>query len=192
MPSPNFLPTKTHGATAVITHRIFPGKENDYENWLNQIAPLCKKSIGHLDWQMIRPIPTLTSTYTVIIRFDSTDHLNKWMTSVERSNLIAEIAPVLADNDSFVIQSGLDFLFPYNPRITASPLRWKQFLITWSAIFPLVNLVPLAILPPLRSLNLPQNRSFDSLIVTGTIVFLMVYLIMPIYTKSIKNWLFKR
>jgi hypothetical protein len=59
------------GATAVITHRVREGREADYDNWLNEIGPLCQAAPGHLDWHIIRPIPTLPTTYTVIVRFDT-------------------------------------------------------------------------------------------------------------------------
>ncbi len=54
------------GATVAITHRIRSDKHAKYENWLNQIAPLSKTSLGFLDWHVVRPIAGLTETYTVI------------------------------------------------------------------------------------------------------------------------------
>ncbi|TGN18773.1 antibiotic biosynthesis monooxygenase [Leptospira idonii] len=183
---------KTSGASAVITHQILEGKENEYEAWLNRIAPICKQSKGHLDWQIIRPISHLTTTYTVVIRFDSVENLSGWMTSLERSKLIEEVSSLLTTVDRYSIQKGLDFLFAAPSEETPKvPVRWKQFLVTWSAIFPLVNLVPLGLLPILRFSKIPQNQLLDSLLITGTIVSLMVYLIMPIYTKRIKNWLYR-
>lgn len=179
------------GASVVITHQIIDGKEKEYENWLNEIGPLCRNAPGHLDWQIIRPIPGLTSTYTVIIRFDSTEHLKAWMDSTERRRLIEKVKSLLDKGDNYSISSGLDFLFtPAQPK-TLVPLRWKQYLVTWSAIFPLSVLIPLVLLPILRKLGIPQIRLIDSLIISGTIVFLMVYLVMPYYTKLIKKWLYK-
>ena len=59
------------GATVVITHRVRDGQQDDYDNWLNEIGPVCKAYPGHLDVQIIRPISGITATYTVIIRFDT-------------------------------------------------------------------------------------------------------------------------
>lgn len=44
---------ETQGASVVITHQIIDGKQSEYENWLNEIAPMCKNAVGHLDWQII-------------------------------------------------------------------------------------------------------------------------------------------
>ncbi|MBZ9994033.1 hypothetical protein [Mesorhizobium sp. BH1-1-4] len=37
------------------------------ENLINEIGPLCRSSAGNLDRQIIRPVPGLSSTDTVIV-----------------------------------------------------------------------------------------------------------------------------
>ena len=183
--------TIEQGATVVITHRVRDGEQARYDDWLNEIGPLCRSSVGHLDWQIIRPVSGLTATYTVILRFDTREHLQDWMNSQDRKRLIEKVRPILAQDDDFFIRSGLDFWFTPEGAKACVPARWKQFLVTWSAIFPLVLVMPLLVVPLLRQLGFPQNRYIDTLCVTGTIVSLMVYFIMPRYTKLIKRWLFK-
>lgn len=177
------------GATVVITHRVRDGKETDYDNWLNEIGPLCQGSPGHLDWQIVRPIAGLTMTYTVIIRFDTCDHLRQWMGSPDRQRLIERVRPLLAADDDYSIRSGLDFWFT-PPGSAKVPVRWKQFLITWSAIYPLVLGVPEVVLPLLHQLGAPDNRFLATLLVTASVVSLMVYVVMPRYTKLVRQWLF--
>jgi antibiotic biosynthesis monooxygenase (ABM) superfamily enzyme len=96
------------GATAVISHRVRDGKHADYEKWLDEIAPLCRASPGHLDWHIVRPISGLTETYTIIIRFDTEGHLREWMESPIRSRLIEKVQPLLVTGDDYTISSGLD------------------------------------------------------------------------------------
>jgi antibiotic biosynthesis monooxygenase (ABM) superfamily enzyme len=180
----------TMGATLVITHRVRAGKQGEYEKWMNEIGPLCGSSAGNLDWQIIQPVPGFSSTYTVIVRFDTEAHLRAWTESPVRSQLIERVKPLLASGDDFFIRSGLDFWFTPIEAKTKVPARWRQFLMTWSAIYPLVLGVPIIVSPALRLLGIPDNRWFTTLIVTGTIVVLMVYVIMPRYTKLVKRWLF--
>jgi hypothetical protein len=178
------------GATVVITHRVRDDKHADYERWLNEIAPLCKASPGHLDWHIVRPISGLTETYTVIIRFDTTAHLRGWMESPTRARLIEKAQPLFVTGDDFFISSGLDFWFAPTGAKAKVPVRWKQYLVTWSAIYPLVLGVPLVVAPVLGLLGVPDNRLLSTLVVTGTVVFLMVYVVMPRYTKLLQRWLF--
>lgn len=178
------------GASVVITHHILDGKRQEYEKWLDDIVPVTKHSEGFIDLQIVRPIPDLTFVYTVIIRFDTISHLKHWMESDSRKNLIEKAAPLFRKNDHYKIKSGLDFLFE-SENETKIPVRWKQFLVTWSAIYPLSLLIPLFVLPFLRLLQIPVNHYSDGLIVSGCIVFLMVFAVMPNYTRLIRKWLYK-
>ena len=49
-------------------------------------------------------------------------------------------------------------------------------------------LVPLAVRPAASRLGLPSNRYLDTLMVCGTVVFLMVYVVMPRYTRLVQRW----
>lgn len=178
------------GATVVITHRVRCDKHADYERWLDQIGPLCRASPGHLDWHIVRPIPGLTETYTVIIRFDTTEHLKSWMESNERERLIEKAKPLFVGADDFYISSGLDFWFTPAGAKAKVPVRWKQFLITWSAIYPLALGVPYVVSPALRLVGIPSNPPIATFAVSAVVVFLMVYVVMPRYTRLVQRWLF--
>src|SRR5208282_1845795 len=103
--------TDDPGATVVITHRVRVHKHAEYERWLEEIAPLCKASPGCLDWHIVRPIPGLTETYTIVIRFDTNGHLKLWMDSDDRARLIEKARPMFVTGDDFFVSSGLDFWF---------------------------------------------------------------------------------
>ena len=177
-----------YGATVVITHRVRENRLADYEEWLNEISPVARSSPGNLDWHIVRPIPGLTATYTIILRFDSEANLRGWIESPTRMRLIKKAQPLFVKGDDFFISSGLDFWF--TPGGAKVPVRWKQGLVTWSAIYPLVLGVPLILAPVLESFSFAKNRVVTTLLVTGVVVFLMVYVVMPRYTRLIKRWLF--
>lgn len=179
------------GASVVITHHILDNKQAEYEKWLDEIVPITKHSEGFIDLQIVRPIPKLTFVYTVIIRFDTISNLKHWMESDDRKKLIEKANPYFRKNDRYQIKSGLDFLFNNESEGNKVPVRWKQFLATWSAIYPVSILVPLVSLPVLRFLKVPENHYSDALINSGIIVFLMVFVVMPNYTKLIKKWLYE-
>ena len=179
------------GASVVITHRVSIEKQAQYEEWLNEIGPIAKASEGLLDLHVVRPVRGVTETYSIIIRYDSEQNLRNWMESDVRNQLIAKVQDLLIGKDEYRIQSGLDFWFMPEGAKARIPVRWKQFLITWSAIYPLVLGVPLTLAAVLRWLGVPENHYVDVLFATAVIVFLMVYVVMPRYTKLVRNWLFK-
>lgn len=182
---------ETQGASVVITHHILDGKQAEYETWLDEILPVAKNADGFIDWQVVRPIPNLTFVYTVIIRFDTIENLKNWMESDARKKLIDKAHPLFTKEDNYEIKSGLDFLFYGEKADIKTPVRWKQYLATWSAIFPLSILMQLVLLPFLRQLDIPANRYLDTFISTGCLVFLVIFVVMPNYTKLIRKWLFK-
>ena len=186
------LPPATFtGATVVITHQVRAGQESAYEKWLEAIGPICRAAPGHLDVQIIRPIRAVTTTYTVVLRFDTEEHLRQWMQSADRQQLIDMVRPSLAADDDYTIRSGLDFWFNPPGSSAKVPVRWKQALLTWSAIYPLVLGVPTVLIPFLRTIGVPDNRFLMTLLVTGAVVALMVYIIMPRYTRLVRHWLFE-
>jgi hypothetical protein len=178
------------GATAVINHHISDGKQGEYEAWLEEVRPLCQSSKGNIDWQIIRPIPSLTYNYTVIIRFDTIENLKLWMESVTRNQSVKKVEALFVKGDMYRINSGLDFLFLEDSHQKA-PQKWKQYLVTWSAIFPLSVMFSFLLIPLFTILNIQNNKIIISLISSGIIVFTMVYILMPHYTRLIRTWLYK-
>ena len=179
------------GATAVISHHVKDGRESDYEHWLEEIIPACKSYPGHLGIQVIRPVPGATREYTHIIRFDTRDHLLAWLNSKDRERLIATVQPLLAADDRFVVKSGLDFWFTPEGAAIKVPTRWKQCVLTWSVIYPLVLIVPETVAGLLNPLGFATNAYFVTLIATLSIVLLMTYVVMPYYTRLVAPWLYR-
>jgi uncharacterized protein len=178
----------SRGATVVISHRVHPGMHPAYEEWLHEISPACRASEGFLELQVIRPLADISTSYTVVIGFDTTDHLRGWIESDHRRRLIDKAKPFLA-TDAYAIHSGLDFWFMPEASSAPVPVRWKQFLVTWSAIYPLALGVPLLVAPALSRLGVTRN-ALVAIPVTAIMVALMVYVIMPRYTKLVRRWLF--
>jgi antibiotic biosynthesis monooxygenase (ABM) superfamily enzyme len=187
----DLAPTGDDGAAVVVTHRVRADRHDEYERWLEEIVPLCKASVGCLDWHVVRPIAGVTETYTVIVRFDTTTHLKQWMQSGERNRLIEKVQPLFVGADDFYISSGLDFWFTPAGAKARLPVRWKQYVLTWSAIYPLALVVPFAVAPVLRLSGVPAILPVTTLAVTAVVVFLMVYVVMPRYTRLVQRWLFR-
>jgi hypothetical protein len=161
-------------ATVFITHRVPEGGQADYEKWAGQIAPFSIAAPGLLDRHVVPPVPGLTDSYTVALRFDTQEHLQEWMQSPTRSRLIEEVRPLF-----------VDFWFVPEGVNARAPVRWKQYLVSWSAIYPLVTATTLVV----RRL-LPDHFLLTTLVVTGIVVFLMTYVVMPRYTRLLHRWLF--
>jgi antibiotic biosynthesis monooxygenase (ABM) superfamily enzyme len=170
----------------VIEHRLVEGAAARYEAWLEDIIPAARRFAGHQGVEILRP-DAASSRYLLVLRFDTMNHLRAWLDSSERAALIARIEPWLAAEENLQAASGLDYLFA-SPSARPPP-RYKQFLLTLSAIYPLTTIVPFAVRPWLNAMPVLAAGWSGNLIVSAIIVFLMVYVVMPRYTRLVAHWL---
>ncbi|HEY0843688.1 antibiotic biosynthesis monooxygenase [Methylotenera sp.] len=177
-------------ATVVISHHVRDDAKLDYEAWLNEIIPVAKSYPGHLGVSIVHPVAGATVTYTVIIRFYTRKNLLTWMQSDARKKLIKKVQPYLVEDDKFFVRSGLDFWFTPQEAKAKLPTKWKQLLMTWSAIFPLVLTMSAFVNWLANSISVTLGHELTVLITTFLVVLMMVYVVMPRYTKLVHKWLF--
>ena len=177
-------------ATLVIQHHVKPEATANYESWVKEIAQEGQRFKGHLGVNVIRPHGT-SSSYSIVLRFDSHEHLMGWIESDTRKRLVQEAQSLLLEAEDLEIQTGLEYWFtpPSTKQLHAKP--FKQFLITLSAIFPLTVVVPWALHPLFERTLFLESPIATKFVVAVIIVLLMVYVIMPRYTRLVAGWLFK-
>jgi uncharacterized protein len=182
---------QTEVVTSVIHHQVKAGAEASYEAWVREITPAAQRFPGHLGVDILQP-PQGAGLYTIVLRFDTLEHLQGWLASETRQGLIAQVEPLLVHGDPVDIKTGLEFWFTPPQPGQQHPPPYKQFLLTLSVIFPLTLLVPWALQPLFKVvpiIGLPGVRHFASVAV---IVGLMTYVIMPHYTRLVADWLYRR
>lgn len=181
--------------TSVIRHTVRPGVEVEYEAWLKNLASIGHHFPGHQGANIIRP-PKGSHTYTIILRFDTVEHLQGWLNSDVRRRLGDEAKPLLARRVEVDIQTGLDFWFtpPASyTSLTATPKQakpYKQFLVVLSAIYPLTLLVHWILTPLAEVVPFFGQDYIRGLLDAIIIVAFLTFLIMPHYTRLLARWLY--
>ncbi|MBO3277013.1 antibiotic biosynthesis monooxygenase [Pseudomonas schmalbachii] len=180
-----------HDAAALlIRHQVMPQYQEDYEVWLKETAAACRHFPGNMGVAIIRPHGP-AAPYSVLLRFDSHEHLTGWIESPIRQQLVERARPWLQSVEEGEIETGLEYWFTPS---RLAPLRarpFKQFLVTLSAIYPLSLLIPWALRPLQEHITLLRMPWLFGLLVVVVLVFAMVYLIMPRYTRLVARWLFQ-
>lgn len=176
--------------TFVIYHRVKPGCHADYEQWLARIMPVARSYPGHLGINIIRPADG-EYLYTAIIRFAGVGPMRNWVESDDRRRLIEEVSPLLADGDRTEIQEGGEFWFTPSAPGAKHPVRWKQFLVTLSVIFPLTMIVPQLWQPAFHAWPWLAGYLQSRFVIAAAIVFIVVYWVMPYYTRLVAKWLYR-
>lgn len=176
--------------TLVIKHRVKSGFEEPYEAWLRNIVSIAGQQDGHLGVDVIRGRNAGLDLYTCVLRFCSTEAMQRWLDSPLRQQLVNEATPMLADGDQTEVNPVNEFWFaPGADPAAPAPPRWKQAVVTLLVILPHTLLVPL-LWGPLLGLNaFLSNYMVATFLITLTIVVSVVYLFMPMATRLFAPWL---
>lgn len=174
-------------AVSVILHDVLPEHHRDYESWLVDATAAHQQFPGYLGTDIIRPVES-GSRYVVILRFVNKDRAHAWLLSPIRQGLLKIAEPWLAEDDQVHVHHDAEFWFTPGRR---QPKRWKQWMLSALAVFPLTVLVP----KPIRYLTewaipwLPEMgvAALTALMISG----LMVYLLMPFLIRVAGAWLMK-
>lgn len=176
-------------AISKIIHQPLLQHTNTYEEWLKDIIPVAGAFDGHRSVSIIRPHGD-NKSYTIILHFESIPKLNLWLDSQERKELIDKVKPLLKKEESVKVEAGFEFWFTPEESKKIAP-AYKQFLVTSSAIYPLTLLVPMLLSYVFNYTGMPESQIFKGLLSVFMIVGLMVYIIMPRYTRLISKWLYR-
>lgn len=76
--------------TVVVARRPVPGREREFERWLRRLSAAAERAPGHLDANVQPPGPAHPDEWVTRYRFDTAEHLDAWLGSDERNELLAD------------------------------------------------------------------------------------------------------
>jgi antibiotic biosynthesis monooxygenase (ABM) superfamily enzyme len=171
----------------VFTHRVRKGRVEDYLAWRRKAIAAQAHISGYLATEFFEPRAGRQEEWIDIVRYDSIDHLDAWMESKERTELLKELEPIVESMHAHRV-TGLEGWFALNraPGETAiSPPPWKQALSVLLALYPTVMILSIITGPLMRNLSLPVQM----LIGNTLSVALLTFLIMPWVSRWLDFWL---
>ncbi|MFI5470569.1 antibiotic biosynthesis monooxygenase [Streptomyces cacaoi] len=171
--------------TVVATHRVDPAHVDDFLAWQRRMSQEEGKFEGFRGTELFRPVEGVQADWTTMYRFDSAEHLDAWLTSPRRQELLAEGARF----DDFRLRTidnsfGSWFAFDENGKEAPPPSETKTSIAVWVGLYPTVVLLSLALSP----LDMPLWLG----LLVGNLLssLLMSFLIMPHYVnRLLGRWL---
>src|SRR4051812_37029165 len=82
--------------TVVVRHRVRPGCEAEFEDWLRGISREALRFEGQLGFHVVRPADPAHPDYVVFFRFDTFANLEKWEESEARREWLERLEPLTA------------------------------------------------------------------------------------------------
>ena len=171
--------------TVVVTHRVHPDHVDDFLAWQHHMNEEERKFEGFRGTELFRPVEGLQDEWTTLYRFDNADHLDAWLTSGKRQEVLAE-GRKFSDFELRTIDNsfGSWFAFEENGKEAPPPSETKTSIAVWVGLYPTVVLLTLALSP----LGMP----FWIGLLVGNLLssFVMSFVTMPYYVNPLlKKWL---
>ncbi|MFJ7775862.1 antibiotic biosynthesis monooxygenase [Streptomyces yangpuensis] len=171
--------------TVVVTHRVHPSGVDDFLDWQRRMSLEESRFEGFRGTEVFRPIEGLQDEWTTLYRFDSAAHLDAWLTSDRRQEVLAE-GKRFSDFKLRTIDNsfGSWFAFEENGRELPPPSETKTAIAVWVGLYPTVVLLTLALHP----LGMPLWLG----LLVGNLLssFIMSFVTMPYYVnKLLRRWL---
>jgi hypothetical protein len=175
------------GVIEVIVTKVKPGKEAAYREWETKTQQAQSKFPGYCG-SYVQPPLAGELGWTTLMRFDTAEHLDKWLKSPERAALISEAEPLIDYAHLQRMETSFPGWFPTDPKTGHGPPNWKAAMLVLLGLFPIVMLESLFLSPCLASLNFSL-----ALFIGNTIsVALTTWLTMPVFIKALDWWLFPK
>ena len=172
----------------VVSTRVKPGQEQEYKAWQNRIDAEAARFPGFLGNEIFPPIAGVQEEWVVVIRFDSAQHLQGWLSSDVRRRLLDEAAR-LWDEARVESFSGA---FPgwfgagsARPGPSGLPSDWKQAMIVLLMLYPTVMILGLVLSPRLTALPFAVSMFIGNM----ASVALLTWLLMPPANRAFGFWL---
>src|SRR5260221_2290476 len=161
--------------TSVIRHTVGAGSESRYEAWFRKVAAIAETFPGYRGVDFIRP-PNGSRTYTITLRLDTNEHLERWLLSDaphpahRRDQAVSRRRRSGGDRD----RPGIP-VHAIGLRAKACQEHYKQFLITWSVSFPLTIFIPWVLHPLFQTVPFLGLPGVSNLLISAMIVGLLTY-----------------
>ncbi|MFF8860790.1 antibiotic biosynthesis monooxygenase [Streptomyces sp. NPDC015139] len=172
--------------TVVVTHRVPPHQVDDFLAWQQHMVQEESKFEGFRGTELFRPVEGLQEEWTTLYRYDSAEHLDAWLTSPQRREILAEGEKFSAYRLHTIDNSfGSWFAFDSTgEEAPPPPSETRTSLAIWVGLYPTVVLLTLALSP----LHLPL---WIGLLVGNLLSsLLMSFLTMPYYVNPLLGrWL---
>lgn len=169
--------------TVVIPTLVPEGRVEEFRAWQAELNALERTFPGYIESRLIEPVAG--QEWTIVMRFDSKDHVDAWLQSEQRRAVMAKMDRALhGQSRRLVVDFGGWFEAAPDDR---RPPNWKQMLSVLIAIYPVVMLTMLYVDPRLSSLHMPLYLS----VLRGNLLSccLLTWLIMPRLTRALSFWL---
>jgi uncharacterized protein len=179
-------PAADDPVTVLYSRRVRPGREADFETWAHGIVAAARQFPGHLGASVLGAPGS--REYHILFSFADRRSLRAWLESAERQRWLARLGDLLEADRGLQQLTGLETWFKLpgsNVPTMKPPPRWKMWLVSLVAVYPLVLAFQALLVPRMTRLPLPLRALLFPLV----LLTLMTFVVMPMVTRLLRRWL---
>ena len=173
--------------TVVVSRRVRKGCEERFEQLSTAMSNSAAGFPGHLGSTLLRPASPDDPEYRIVFKFATPQDLERWQESSVRLQHLESFEGILTEPAKTEVISGMVAWFTLpaqNP--VKPPQKYKMTLVSWLALYPSVTLIFLLFGGLLEQVPLLLR----TLLITGVLMVLMSYVLMPRFTRWFAFWLY--
>ncbi|MCP9851246.1 antibiotic biosynthesis monooxygenase [Cyanobium sp. Morenito 9A2] len=181
-------PGSRSDVTEVIFSKVRAGMSEQFRSWAQRIQAAQASYPGYLGMYLQPPQGGGEGHWVTILRYDSASHLEAWMNSRQRADLLAESRQFMEREELVRITSSFPGWVPVDPVSGQAPPNWKTAMLVLLGLYPIVML-ELRLLSPILS-GLGIHGALATFIGNSISVALTSFLTMPWFVQTFNWWLF--
>src|SRR5829696_2718242 len=179
-------PAADDPVTVLYSRRVKPGREADFEAWARGIVAAARQFPGHLGASVLDAPGS--REYHILFSFADRRSLRAWLDSEERRRWLARGGELREADRGLQQLTGLETWFKLpgaNVPTMTPPPRWKMWLVSLIAVYPMVLVFQALVVPRMAGLPLPLRALLFPLV----LLTLMTFVVMPMVTRALRRWL---
>ena len=177
----------TQPETLVAVHQVPVSKIPDYEAWLVDSGRIEMGFSGFMSREVIKPVTGGQDFYTLVVRFDSSASLGRWLDSSDWKGLHIRLQNIVEQAGRFGTDEQYLTPFWYRPDPPSGQApTWKIWLSTVAALYPSIFIISLL----LDNVTLP----FAAMLLLSNLLAVasVSWITGPIVRRTLKSWLAAR
>jgi antibiotic biosynthesis monooxygenase (ABM) superfamily enzyme len=170
----------------LYSRRVKPGREAAFKAWAHGVTAAARQFPGHLGASVLDAPDS--RDYHILFTFADRKSLRAWLDSDERRRWLARVGELLEADRGLQQLTGLETWFKLpgsNVPTMTPPPRWKMWLVSLVAVYPLVLAFQVLVVPRMARLPLPLR----ALVFPLVLLTLMTFVVMPMVTRALRRWL---
>jgi antibiotic biosynthesis monooxygenase (ABM) superfamily enzyme len=174
--------------SAMILTAVRPGREMQFKAWRRRIA-VCEASFeGYRGYKVQPPIPGVQDDWVTIVRFDTLEHLQAWLDSDERKQLMAEVDRFATGMRAEKVRYGFENWFTFGTESAETHPIWKMNMVVLMMLYPTVFLFNAFVgTPVLAQHSVPWSIALFLANIFST--FTLGYWAVPWASRRLEWWL---